>query len=105
DDVTVDMLLGIEPANRRGLCLVTSSVPIRRLLLSRYTEWCELLWRVEDGGAPAGMEDSVLCPPLTSIEPPAWWTPGEGQDPQACLPALEWQDVVRVSELPTYVAD
>lgn len=96
---TVDMLFGIDPENRRDLCLVSWSAPVESLLLSRYAAWCQVLDVVIAGGTPAGMENSVLCPRLTSPNPPWWWVPGE--DLQACVHTLAWRDIESVSPLPT----
>ena len=96
---TVDMLFGSEPANRQGLCLVTWSAPVERLLLSYYAAWCELLDRVVAGGRPEDVQGTVLCPPLTrAADPPPWWAPGD--DLQACVQALDWRDVTSISALP-----
>jgi hypothetical protein len=98
DATTVDMLFGTEPANREGLCLVTWSAPVERLLLSRYGPWCALLDQVVAGGRPEDAAGGVLLPPSRLAGPPPGWRPGDHV--QACVHALEWRDVEAVSPLP-----
>ena len=82
---TIDLLLGLEPENRLGLCVVTLHLPPERFLLSRYGPWCRLL-DIAVAGNDFGSDTSDLFPGSGRYCPIPW---DQEDDLQASIMTLE----------------
>lgn len=96
--VTIDYLIGLEQPNREDLCLLTLEVAPERALLSRYAQWCDLLFGAISGADPtATPPDEILCAAWDGPGEPPWWDPYN--DVQACLESVYRHDLVAVQPL------
>jgi hypothetical protein len=99
---TVDMLLGFGPENRQDLWMVTWRASPRRVLVSSYERWCDVMDAFIEGTDPAPVTRGVLFPQGIRKLPRKVKKKLRDWHLQACAPALLREDIVSMQPLETW---